>query len=89
MKSYDQQREMYEDCLCQFVMSNFFDEIYSPDFSNVSMVRQIFLWELVSPSKKKTTNTRYLSQWESDRKTTAHTHTNKYMYANYLYDIRP
>jgi len=25
--------------------------------------------------EKKTTNARYLSQWESDRKTTAHTHT--------------
>ena len=86
MKSYDQQREMYEDCLCQFVMSNFFDEIYSPDFSNVSMVRQIFLWELVSPSKKKQ---QMLVIYLNGRATEKQPHTNKYMYANYLYDIRP
>jgi len=76
MKSYDQQREMYEDCLCQFVMSNFFDEIYSLDFSNVSMVRQIFLWELVSPSKKKQQMlVIYLNGRATEKQ--PHTHTHK------------
>ena len=78
-RAQDQQREMYEDCLCQFVMSNFFDEIYSLDFSNVSMVRQIFLWELVLPSKKKQMLVIYLTRGGTEKQAHTQTHTHAYV----------